>query len=209
MARIDKTNLERFTSNIKTYIANLFKSPNFGTGNTNSGENSIVSGTSNKNSGSNVIQAGKNHTNTANEVLQVGAKNENSGRYAFQWGYGNVNTNPQAGVGGLYSEDKKDALFVIGNGSSSTRSNAFEVYKDGRAKAYGAPTEENDVVRKKELDNMQSKLTSTTVLGKINGKNFTYGGSINIEGESGNGITEERVNELINTAISGSLGGSY
>ena len=201
MARIDKTNLTRFTQNIKTYIANLFKSPNFGTNNTNSGDNSTV--------------LGINNNNTAKDSLQAGGGNTNSGRYVLQWGYSNTNTNGYAAIGGKFNENKEDTLFEIGNGKTSKRSTAFEVYLDGRAKVYGVPTEETDVVRKKELDEKQATLTSETVLGKINGTDFKFGGEINIAGGSGESVdlssyvTESKVNTLINQAISGALEGSY
>ena len=58
---------------------------------------------------------------------------------------------------GKYNVDNKDAMFMIGNGTSDTdtgRSNAFEVLKEGRAKIYGTPEEPNDVIRMVEYDNL-------------------------------------------------------
>ena len=85
-------------------------------------------------------------------------------------------------VGGQYNKDNVNALFIVGNGESEdTRSNAFEVLKDGRAKVQSAPTESDDVVRKQELDtklNSSEKskfvdLTSSQTITSI--KNFSKG----------------------------------
>ena len=56
---------------------------------------------------------------------------------------------------GKNNKDVENALFIIGNGDSTYgRKNAFEVLKDGRAKVFGTPTEDNDVVRKIDLQNI-------------------------------------------------------
>ena len=57
------------------------------------------------------------------------------------------------------------------------------------------------------LDGKQPTLTSSTVLGKINGKDFKYGGSIEIEG--GGGLTEDQVKDIVNQVIGEALGGEY
>ena len=49
------------------------------------------------------------------------------------------------------------ALLVVGNGTKDVHSNAFEVLKDGRARIYGVPTEDEDAVRKLELDTKLNK----------------------------------------------------
>ena len=59
---------------------------------------------------------------------------------------------------GHHNINLSSTLLELGNGNTSANSNAFEVYQDGRAKVYGAPSESNDVVRKKELD---AKLNSS------------------------------------------------
>lgn len=58
-------------------------------------------------------------------------------------------------VVGSANNEKTNTIFEVGNGElgfneaggviAKTRSNAFEVLKDGRAKAYGTPVEDNDV----------------------------------------------------------------
>ena len=57
------------------------------------------------------------------------------------------------------------AIIEIGNGTDSIKSNAFEVLKDGRAKVQSAPVDTDDVVRKLELDNVNARYVSTSILG--------------------------------------------
>jgi hypothetical protein len=68
-------------------------------------------------------------------------------------GWGNKTNIPNQFVCGTYcKENTRDALLVVGNGGSNLfKENAFEVYTDGRAKVYGMPTEENDVVRLQDI----------------------------------------------------------
>lgn len=91
----------------------------------------------------------------------VHANAENSSAF----GYETVAHSPNSFVVGKDNKLSDDALFIVGNGVDwNNRSTAFEVLKDGRAKVQSAPTEADDVVRKKELD---SALTSV----------YTYKGS--------------------------------
>ncbi len=63
-----------------------------------------------------------------------------------------------AGVGRFNAINSK-ARFFVGNGTSdSDRKNAFEVLGDGRAKVQSAPTENDDIVRKIELDEVAVKV---------------------------------------------------
>jgi hypothetical protein len=55
-------------------------------------------------------------------------------------------------VCGEYNAGKSHTLFEVGNGTQNINRNAFEVLEDGRAAVYGAPIEDNDVVRKQDLD---------------------------------------------------------
>lgn len=59
-------------------------------------------------------------------------------------------------------------MLVVGNGERDNyRTNAFEVYQDGRAKVQTAPKDENDVVRLQELsvvDNTDIHITTSTEL---------------------------------------------
>lgn len=71
------------------------------------------------------------------------------------------------------------ALLVVGNGTKDAHSNAFEVLKDGRARIYGAPTEDEDAVRKLELDTKLNKpdigITSPYRIVTYNGRGETGG----------------------------------
>lgn len=62
-------------------------------------------------------------------------------------------------VSGKYNVGKSNTFFEVGNGTSDTnRKNAFEVLFDGRAKVQTAPTEDDDVVRLKELTDKYNTL---------------------------------------------------
>ncbi len=55
-------------------------------------------------------------------------------------------------VVGKYNNNQEDTLFEVGNGDSSTNSNAFEVHSDGRATIGAQPTADMDVATKKYVD---------------------------------------------------------
>lgn len=55
-------------------------------------------------------------------------------------------------VVGKYNENKENTLFEVGNGSENSRGNALEILRDGRVKTYGTPSEDNDLVSKKYVD---------------------------------------------------------
>ena len=69
---------------------------------------------------------------------------------------------------GKYNVGKTNTLFEVGNGYAvfdAGRKNAFEVLEDGRAKVQTAPQDNDDVVRKLELDNLNARYVSTSILG--------------------------------------------
>ena len=90
------------------------------------------------------------HTNT----FTAGQNNEAMGRRSSIFGYSNYTYTENGFVVGQYNARNDNALFQVGNGTgaSGLRKNAFEVLKDGRAKVYGAPIDDNDVVRKCDLN---------------------------------------------------------
>lgn len=64
---------------------------------------------------------------------------------------------------GKYNVGKTNSLFEVGNGYAAfngARKNAFEVLDDGRAKVQSAPVEIDDVVRKQELNDINSNLST-------------------------------------------------
>lgn len=67
-------------------------------------------------------------------------------------------------VEGRFNADNINALHIVGNGTSETdRKNAFEVLEDGRAKVQSAPVDSDDVVRKIELNTLDTKINELYV----------------------------------------------
>lgn len=63
------------------------------------------------------------------------------------------------------SDITKSAALIVGAGTSEgDRKNVLEIYKDGRTKVFGAPVDDNDVVRKKELDDVTSLILGSEEL---------------------------------------------
>lgn len=86
---------------------------------------------------------GRQHISRKNRWLMAGS------------GHDNTNGRSEAGAAvGQWSHIDSDTLFVVGAGTSHiARSNAFEVKADGRVKAKGTPTENDDLVTKLYVDN--------------------------------------------------------
>lgn len=84
-----------------------------------------------------------------------GAGNTVYGSYKTVFGYQNTTFDDSSSqfVCGKLSKANADALFIVGKGETGKRENAFEVLKDGRAKVYKAPQEDNDVVRWGDIKN--------------------------------------------------------
>lgn len=98
---------------------------------------------------------GTKNTNNSYCGIVGGSENEANGDAQLMTGVGNISHSNGTGriTGGVWNNPKKGTLLELGNGTrDSERSNAFEVYRDGRAKVYGAPTEDEDVVRLKDLE---------------------------------------------------------
>ena len=111
-----------------------------------------------------------NSVSNGNGNVVLGAENTLSNvRYTTIIGRGNIidNTSLYEGkcVVGRFNNQKPDTMFEVGVGDYNNRLNGFEVLKDGRAKVQTAPTENNDVVRKLELDNVNARYVSTSILG--------------------------------------------
>ena len=88
-----------------------------------------------------------------------------------------LNTNAYAQtVLGRYNKPDADAFFIVGNGTPDNIQNAFEVLNDGRAKVQTAPNDNDDVVRKLELDRKFDKLGGTVTGDMVVGGNFTVQG---------------------------------
>lgn len=62
-------------------------------------------------------------------------------------GRGNTSDRHGQFIAGTYSAANEKAIVKIGNGTKDAHANAFEVLDDNRAKVFGTPTENNDVLR--------------------------------------------------------------
>ena len=119
------------------------------------GAHGLTVGTYNDNRGIEAIMAGAHNYSISVAGITAGHNNGNYSAYSLVVGTNNLTQNNDGIiVGGYWSKDNQRLLMALGNGTSEdNRSNAFEVYQDGRAKVYGVPTEDNDVVRLKDLSN--------------------------------------------------------
>lgn len=92
---------------------------------------------------------------TIAEALYAHAEGENTSalaRGSHTDGLGTKALYEYQHISGKYNDNKADTIYEVGNGTSEEdRSNAFEVCKDGRAKTYGEPKEDEDIVRLREL----------------------------------------------------------
>lgn len=122
-----------------------------------------------------------NQISNGNGNVVLGAENTLSDvRYTTIIGRGNIidNTSLYEGkcVVGRFNNQKPDTMFEVGVGDYNNRVNGFEVYKDGRAKVQTAPKDNDDVVRKLELDTKFDKIGGTVTGDMVVGGNFTVQG---------------------------------
>lgn len=132
-----------------------------------SGENSLVTGSTSKAIAVSSFAAG-DHVNA----------NHN---YSSVLGQGLITGADCQTVIGLNNKVSSNSYFVVGNGTSgaeSDKSNAFEVLIDGRAKVQTIPKDNDDVVRKQELDTKQETLISGTNIKTINNQSILGSGNI-------------------------------
>ena len=115
----------------------------------------------------------------------IGVKNR-----GFMSGTGHDSTNARsesAAAFGEWSVLDLTTLFAVGNGTSATaRSNAFWVLADGRVKASGTPTDNNDLTTKAYVDTaIAASAPTVTTFGNAD---FTY--EQVLDAETGNVINE-------------------
>lgn len=124
-----------------------------------------------ENSGTNTLVVGNGNTIGNTYQLIVGEGNTNVYRDGVVLGVGlHNNSNMQFVCGSFnkyqYSDYSNSPIFVVGNGlNPSGLSNAFEVYKDGRAKVQSAPVDNDDVVRLSEVNPILSDYVDDALLG--------------------------------------------
>ena len=156
-----------------------------GRDNTVIGGNSHAYGYSNIITGSGALAQGGNNTIDATGGFARGLSNSVTGYYANALGYLLQAVNSYATWIGRKNLPKSDVDFGIGNGdvSKNYNHNSFEVYNngviknyvgtdksveklafesttDGRFKVHTAPRENDDTVRKQELDALRAELTA-------------------------------------------------
>lgn len=120
--------------------------------------------------GTNTEASGSNAHSEGLGTIASGNNSHAEGEYTDTDGFYSAHTegfHTKAGknyqtVVGAYNEVSDEAMFVVGNGNATERSNAMEVLYDGRAKVYGEPTESTDIVRKQELDKKLTQFTNIT-----------------------------------------------
>ena len=99
---------------------------------------------------------GQYHYNAGNGNTLLGRWHISRKNRWFMAGTGHDNTNGRSEAGaalGQYSLIDANTLLAVGNGTSHVaRSNAFEVLADGRVKASGTPTDNDDLTTKAYVD---------------------------------------------------------
>lgn len=163
------------------------------------GENSFSAGQYTLASGKSATALGSNTEASGENSLAIGSMSKAIALSSFAAG-DHVNTNHDyssalgqgltTGVNcqtvvGLNNKVSSNSYFVVGNGTSGTESNkrnAFEVLIDGRAKVQTAPKDNDDAVRKLELDTKQAALVSGTNIKTINNQSILGSGNISISG---------------------------
>lgn len=104
-----------------------------GSGNTNTGYHTMSFGTYNTSSGGYNYTIGHNNTNKGSYAIAAGYHITLTGENQFGIGHYNVSNSSSTSSGASI-----DTVFIIGNGTSSTSSNAFRVQYDGKVYAKGA-----------------------------------------------------------------------
>lgn len=119
---------------------------------TASGRNSHSQGKWTKAVGDNSTAVGISTTATGNNSFAGGNGSEAVKSGSFVHGFGLKSNQENQAVFGTYNAPYNATLLVVGNGSRDNyRTNAFEVYQDGRAKVQTAPKDNDDVVRLQDI----------------------------------------------------------
>lgn len=114
-----------------------------------------------------IAMIGNRMYTTKGSCILVGADIINASQFGAIFGEGHDSTGGPSAISlfGRYSLTQSDTLMAAGNGANdNSRSNAFEVKADGRVKASGTPTDDDDLVTK-------GYLNSVTTYGNAD---FTY-----------------------------------
>lgn len=115
-----------------------------------------------------------------NSIITNYAENTASGNYSSASGFNTIASSAYQTVTGSYNNENEDALFIVGNGEEE-RSNAFEVLRDGRVRAYGTPIEDNDLTTVEYINETISSLDGKF----INADGDTFTGAVYIDPSNG------------------------
>ena len=135
------------------------KSFTSGTSNTATGENAIATGSGGDASGNESFVLGNSCTASANSALAGGRTSEATGARSLAFGnHALTSYDEQIAFGEYNKANNSNRIFMVGNGDSNARSNAFEVYKDGSL------SEDNGTTKHfcRRLKNTITLSTSTT-----------------------------------------------
>lgn len=104
-----------------------------------------------------------------------------SGNFSHAGGKGTIAIGEAQTAIGRYNEENSDALFIVGNGTASSRNNAFVVNADGTATIQTIGTNDNNVVSYKQLRNYVAANGGTSPWDEQNSLLFTeYEGKVTI-----------------------------
>lgn len=151
---------------------------------------SAAIGARNKSHGIGSYTFGLDNKSTEMGAVAINQYNIANNSRAFVAGIGNHSSASNQTVVGQYNQNNSNALFIVGNGTGSnanvtSRSNAFVVLKDGRAKITAPPTENMDVVNKNYVDTKENDLKTQINNTKKECKAYTDNVITNLDVPSG------------------------
>lgn len=94
--------------------------------------------------------------------------------YSISYGISTKTQNNVLAAFGRYNNPTTGHILEVGNGSGNSRSNAFAVLEDGRAKVQSAPVDDDDVVRKLELDNLSNNIDTAMSIAKGRATGYVF-----------------------------------
>lgn len=101
------------------------------------------------------------YASSYSQTFAANSENKALGKYSSAFGSNTIAKHKAQLVGGMNNDNKEDTLLEIGNGTDkNNRSNAFEVTKDGVARAYGTVQGNNDLIPKGYADNNYAPISS-------------------------------------------------
>ena len=134
--------------------------------------NNVATGTNSHAEGSGTTASGYHSHAEGLNTTAAGAGSHTEGyltattsaaAYSHAGGYGTIASAEAQTAIGKYNAEDTNALFIVGNGTSSSRSNAFTVKLDGSATVQTQGTSNNSVIIKSTLDTALAGKQSTSI----------------------------------------------